>query len=310
MKISRMSLGTVQLGLDYGVANKIGKPSVEDAHAILKSAMDSGVTVFDTAQFYGNSEEIIGSFIASNDASPIIVTKIPKVECDPTSPFENIYDHVKSLLEDSAKRLNLSQIPICLLHRAIDMTDYDGKVTKSLVKLREESLVRLIGASIYEPGEVRQLYEPGEVRQFLEIAQFDAIQVPINVFDHRLIKSGLLDELKNNNIIVFVRSVFLKGLFFLDPENLPWYIQIASEPLRGLQKLSADSGIGIAQLALTFVRDLPGITSILLGVETADQLKDNVELMNSPPLPDEVRSKIFKIFPDLSAAQSGRYDRL
>ena len=40
MKISKMSLGTAQLGFDYGVANEIGKPSVKDAHAILKSAMD------------------------------------------------------------------------------------------------------------------------------------------------------------------------------------------------------------------------------------------------------------------------------
>ncbi len=295
VKVSKMALGTVQLGLEYGVANKTGKPNLQSAYDILQLALSRGINIFDTASDYGNSEDIIGSFLTSHNKTstpetPIIVTKIPKVQCIGSPSFQAIYDQVKTLILHSAKRLNIEKIPICLLHNASDMIDYGGLITKSLIKLREEKLIKMIGVSVYQLR---------EVREFLKISEFDVIQVPINIFNNRLVKKELLNELAQKGITVFARSVFLKGLFFLEPDNLPPYLQLANKPLRQLAKLSSDLGISIAELALTFVRDAPGITSVVLGVETVDQLKENIELMSSPPLSSETEERILDMFPDM-----------
>ena len=60
MKVSRLVLGTVQFGMNYGVANTHGKPSYETVKDILRKALDNGITTLDTAAGYGDSEEVIG----------------------------------------------------------------------------------------------------------------------------------------------------------------------------------------------------------------------------------------------------------
>ena len=187
----------------------------------------------------------------------------------------------------SINRLKINQISICLLHNANDMIMYGDNVIRSLIRIRDEGLVKMIGVSTYEPK---------EVSIFLTINEFDVIQIPINIFDNRIIREGLLDELHKKKTLIFARSVFLQGLFFLDIKNLPLKIRFAGASLRRLRDLSSDLDIPIPKLALTFVRDLPGITSIIIGVETSSQLKKNITFMKSSPLPDEVRKAIFKTF--------------
>ena len=295
MKISKMTLGTAQLGFEYGIANKTGKPNLQSAYNILQLAVNAGINIFDTASDYGNSEEIIGSFLTSYNKisvpeTPIIITKIPKVQCIGAPSFQVVYDQVKRSILHSAKRLKIEKIPICLLHNASDMIEYGGLITKSLIRLREEKLIKMIGVSVYQLR---------EVREFLKIEEFDVIQVPINIFNNRLIKKELLNELAQKGITIFARSVFLQGLFFLEPDSLPPHLQLANKPLQQLGKLSSDLGISTAELALRFVRDSPGITSVVLGVETVDQLKENIKLMSSSPLSSETKQRILDIFPDM-----------
>ena len=59
--ITILSLGTVQLGLNYGIHNDSGKPSLETSFRILNAAMEAGINTLDTAAGYGNSEEVIGA---------------------------------------------------------------------------------------------------------------------------------------------------------------------------------------------------------------------------------------------------------
>ena len=81
--ISAMSLGTVQLGMNYGIANNAGKPSEETAFAILRTALEKGVTSLDTARGYGDSEEVIGRFLRTWEGeAPVITTKILDLQGD------------------------------------------------------------------------------------------------------------------------------------------------------------------------------------------------------------------------------------
>jgi len=65
-KVSAMSLGTVQLGMNYGIANREGKPDSEKSFSILSAALETGVSALDTARSYGDSEEVLGAFFRAN----------------------------------------------------------------------------------------------------------------------------------------------------------------------------------------------------------------------------------------------------
>lgn len=290
MDISKLTLGTAQLGLNYGIANTNGKPGYQKSKEILKAAADYDVNCFDTAPSYGDSELIIGSFLSYYSGFsklPIIVTKLPPMTLDRETTYNNIYGLAREHVIESVKRLQIKTIPLYLLHRASDCDAYGGLIIESLLRLKDEGLIGVLGVSVYTPEEVEQA---------LELEVIKAIQLPINIFDQRLIKTGLLEQLKDKNFIVFARSIFLQGLFFLNAENLPPSLKLADNPLRRLQELSHDHEISIAQIALTFVRDLPGITSLVIGAEALNQVLEDIDLMKSSPLSSKLREEIMSLF--------------
>jgi len=289
--ISKISFGTAQLGMTYGVANKTGKPTSTESKHILKFAFANGINCFDTSPNYGNSETILGNFFENTDNNDFaIITKIPSIQISGFLSYEKVLHQVKINIEQSIQKLKVKKIPVVLLHDPSDMNNYEGLITRSLIELKKEGLVGKIGASIYSSD---------DVQKFLKIPEFDAIQIPINLFDTRLIKFGLLNQLINNKKLIFARSLFLQGLFFLDPFKLPYYLHNVKEPLIELNKISIDLNINIPELAFKFVNDINGITSLVIGVDSLEQLENNVKLLNSSPLPKEVWNMLYEKFNDL-----------
>ncbi len=294
--ISPITLGTVQLGLNYGIANKTGKPNSKFAYEILTDAISNGINAFDTSPAYGDSEAVMGSFLSSFQETRrekiIVITKIiPETWRNISSRIE-IYEAMKSSVEKSLQILGLHKLPFCLLHSATlsDMRQKNGVVLDHLLKLKEEDLVERIGASIYSPEEVKEV---------LKTNLFDAVQVPINLFDQNLIKTKLLIDLKEHGILVFARSIFLQGLFFLRNDEVPSNLSGALRYLQVLRELSNQIKVPINQIAFNFVRDLAGVTTLVIGVETRDQLRENVALLKSPKLCAETKQKIFDAFGDV-----------
>ena len=107
--VSRFMLGTVQLGLDYGIANTAGKPSVEKAHEILQTAYDMGVTVLDTAAAYGTSEEVVGSYLKANDHNMKVISKFVFKTDDPVADL-------KQQIATSRQLLANPKAEICAFH--------------------------------------------------------------------------------------------------------------------------------------------------------------------------------------------------
>lgn len=170
---------------------------------------------------------------------------------------------------------------------AKDMTQYGKIVSHTLKKLKAEGLIDKVGVSVYHPEEVEEM---------LKDNLYEAVQIPMNLFDQRMKSKGIIQKLKDKNIIVFVRSVFLQGLFFLDPENLPKKVQIAKEPLLLLRELAEKENMNIAQLAIAYVRDVEGVSSLVLGVETPEQITENIRLMDTPAISEKTRHEIETVF--------------
>ena len=293
LEISKLSLGAVQLGLDYGINNKSGKPTRETSGKILRTACEGGITVVDTASGYGDSEKVVGDFFNEYEGKkPTIVTKFKiMLDTSKTAPIEDVEKILRSQVENSLKTLHLNKLPLLMFHRESEMFDYGDVLPNALKKLKSEGLVERVGVSLNSCR-----YVPDVLKNDL----YEAVQIPLNMFDTKSVLNGGLDKLKEADIIVFIRSVFLQGLFFRDPESLPeGILQKAKEPLKKLRMLAEEENQSIAQIALTFIRDLEGVTSLVLGSETPDQVKENLQLASAEGISDRAKDKIFEIFNDI-----------
>ena len=201
--MNKLALGTVQFGLNYGLSNDKGKTSYEEAKKIIKILKVNNIDTLDTASEYGSSEKILGKIGVNNFH---LVTK--------TSPLKFGVGNVIKSFHQSLKNLNTKSVDGLLIHNIEEVKDsaFDD-LFKELLRLKQDKLINKVGFSAYMPEQVDFL---------LNNFDFDLIQVPINVFDTRLIDGGQLLSLKNKKIEVHARSIFLQGLL-LDFEKLDVY---------------------------------------------------------------------------------------
>ena len=252
----QLCLGTVQFGLPYGVTNKVGQVDEQEVRRILDLAAVTGIKLLDTAQAYGTAETVLGNCWPT-DAPRRLISKLP-----PGSPRHCWQD---SLLT-SLQRLNAPRLDGFLLHRASDLLSADGEALLDwLEALRDQGLVERIGVSIYEASEL----------DALPLDRLQLVQLPLSVYDQRLVRDGTVDRLKDLGISVHVRSVLLQGLMLQSPHQWPVHLSVAfrDHHARWLdclhqQDLSPLSG------ALGFVRACEGVDAVLVGVLSSKELAE------------------------------------
>jgi len=156
--------------------------------------------------------------------------------------------------------------------------------------MKNEGLINKFGISGYNPK---------DVESSLKFKEIDVIQIPINIFDHRLIKTGLLKKLKKNGYIIFARSIYLQGLFFIPLEKLPKKLEVAKKYLIQLKNLSEEFKISTSQLAFLFVRDIPEIASLVIGSENIKQIAENIQFLKDKSLSDDIYREVIEKFSDI-----------
>lgn len=265
-RISRLGVGTVQFGLKYGISNTQGQTSSTEVEKIFDLALKSAVTLIDTASEYGNSESVIGNATHGNPQLKI-VTKIPKIRVDGGTADAQI----NAAFYRSLENLKRKSIDGLLVHHAIDLLGPQGDlIWKSLSALKAQGFVKKIGVSVYKAEEIDCL---------LSRFPLDLIQLPLNVFDQRLLSNGYLALLKKHQIEIHVRSVFLQGLLLMNPERLdPWFSQHEND-LVIYSKLIKEMGLTPIQAALGFVLSIPEVDHIICGVNSSNQLQELIEAM-------------------------------
>ena len=273
--LSRLSLGTVQLGVDYGIHNETGKPDRQHAFAILDEAVRCGVTVLDTARGYGESETVIGAWLRErkNDPSfraPFIVTKAGRL--DHASPL-SVKDSLRRSAETSLLALGLEKLPLLMVHTCDDYSQDPEAVSLAFEDLQREGLIGLKGISAYSRHDYRAIASSG----------FDAVQVPVNLFDWKQIENGGLAALREAGMLVFIRSVYLQGLVFQDPASLDPRMEFARGTLETFRDFCRKWELTPAQLAVAFGLSLPEADSLALGSETVAQVRENAVLVEDAP---------------------------
>ncbi len=279
MKISRICLGTAQLGMNYGINNLTGKPGLEESRSIVRTAVERGIATFDTAPAYGDSEEVLGRCLGEWPGEYVIVSKVPAL--DWRSAPEPVGVEIRKRIEASLRNLGVPRLSICLFHRFEDMSMRGRAALNALVSVRDEGLVEKTGCSVYTPDEAESC---------LRLPSCEVIQVPFNLADKRLLGVDFFRKAKDGGKIVFVRSVYLQGLLFKPvlPAGLADF-----GPFRArLEALAAAEGLSLAEMALRYVLSVDGIDSLIIGVETAAQLGKNLDLAERGKLPERLVAEI------------------
>lgn len=252
----KITLGTVQFGIQYGISNKYGVPSDLELQSIFSVAHELGIEQLDTAKAYGNAEERIG--LLSNSKFDI-VTKFPNLDSD---------KDLQIALSDSLQKLNLESIYGYLAHNA-DSIIQKPSLWEVLLKAKNEGKVKKIGYSLYIPEQLDQLLDLNCIP--------DLVQLPFSIFDRKFEKKlSILNQLGTE---VHVRSVFLQGLYFLNPNELPVKLKPLQNPLLELNNLCAENNVSVGEVALNYVISNKNINKLVIGIETANQLRENISLI-------------------------------
>lgn len=250
---SKIGIGTVQFGTDYGISNEQGKTIPEEVKAILNYARESGIETIDTASAYGNAEEVLGQ----NDLRSFsIVSKF--------MPPEN--GHVADQLNSTLNALQIDQLHGYLAHRPQAIIENPDE-WKRLNNLKDQGLIRKIGFSLNHPEEMDTLWNQGFYP--------DLIQVPYNLIDHRFEEWMIF--LKEKGCEIHTRSAFLQGLFFMKPNQLDSFFDDVKPILSSLQ----ESNSSLTGLLLNHCLDKSFIDRVILGVNNLNQLKSNMDSLNS-----------------------------
>jgi aryl-alcohol dehydrogenase-like predicted oxidoreductase len=260
----KIGLGTAQFGLDYGVSNASGKVGRQAAQAIIDLAITSGVTVLDTAAAYGDAEATVGACVPAQ-STVRIVTKLPRTPSD--AKASAIKGWVFDTIRQSLTRLRRQQVDAVLVHHADDLLGPQGhRLWRALIDLRDEGLAESVGVSIYRADEIDSL---------LQQCVPDIVQLPINVLDQRLFRGGQLQRLRDCDVEIHGRSLFLQGLLLMEPENLPGDHFNAVRPvLTSFRQAARAQGLSPLQAAVAFARSVRQVDVSIFGVTTTDELAE------------------------------------
>jgi aryl-alcohol dehydrogenase-like predicted oxidoreductase len=191
-RLPLFTLGTVQLGMNYGLGDFTAKPSEDYAHSMLTRANELGVTALDTANNYGDSEKVIGSWLAKGGYKnePYVITKI--------APFDHssekaLRDSMIRQMDGCLKTLGVEKIDMMMIHNYQDYIRDKEIVKDMMARFKAEGKIDKTAISVYSVDDYSEVARSG----------FDAVQIPINMFDWGKIEDGGIEELHRAGMIVF-----------------------------------------------------------------------------------------------------------
>lgn len=257
----KLALGTVQFGLDYGVANAAGMVSLEEASRVLAFARESGIDTLDTAAAYGESEAVLG---AINVDGWHVVSKLPPQIQDEMCAA----DWTTACVNNTLSRLRRPSLHGILLHRPSQLFGVGGDaIYQTLQRLKHDGVVSRIGISIYAPEELDNL-----VRNF----DFDLVQAPLSIVDRRLISSGWMTRLADRGIELHVRSAFLQGLLLMRQEDRPRTFDRWNNLWRDWHDWLAQSGVSAVEACVRYALSHVEVGRVVVGVQSHQQLAEIV----------------------------------
>jgi aryl-alcohol dehydrogenase-like predicted oxidoreductase len=257
-KNNKLILGTVQMGLKYGINNINGKISREECNKIFEKAFESNIRILDTAEAYGNSHDIIGKFHENN----------PNFKFKVNTKLANNIDlkQIDGKISNYLKELHIDQIETLMFH-GYNSYHKNKLLIEKMVSLKKMDVIKNIGVSIYTNAEIESILNDDNV---------SVIQLPFNLLDNMTQKNNLLTQIKKSGKISQSRSAFLQGIFFKDLNKKNKIIDQLKKELIQLKNLTIKYKCSMQELALSYCLCQKEIDNVLIGVDSSEQLVKNI----------------------------------
>jgi len=257
----QLCLGTAQFGSAYGITNTHGKVTEAEVGQLLAEANKAGICWLDTAQAYGNAESVLGRQLPSPHGFHFISKLTAQRQAMFSAQDVEAWDQA---FHNSCQRLGVQSLDALLLHAPADLSKPGGQHLEAwLVSLRQQGLVQRIGVSIYAAEDL----------DGVNPTLLDLVQLPLSLFDQRLLQNGTLAGLRARGTAVHARSLYLQGLLLTPAAQWPaWVSSEVRAHQQALQALAEQRSCQLIDLAIGFAREQVDLEAVVLGVCSVDEL--------------------------------------
>ena len=316
IRISRLTVGCWSFGGEAG--SYWGAQSQQAVHELVAEALDSGINTFDTAFGYndGRSEQSLGEALKGRRQEAVIINKIPLQTTEQLPGY-------RQAVEDCLKRLQTDQLDLLLIHWPTrDLTLLRANLA-ALQSVKESGLVRAVGVSNFGPGA-------------LQVARDMGVPVALNEIAYNLMTRGIEAEVlpicRKNQIGIAAYMPLMQGILAgkyesladippqrrrsiqfdsrINPESRHGGTGAETEVLillEAIRQISAASGIPQSILATAWILARPGVSTVVAGCRSVDQLRENAQAVETR-LPADVLAALDQASQPLLEKMTGELD--
>ncbi|WP_194928662.1 aldo/keto reductase [Pseudactinotalea sp. HY158] len=312
--VSVIGLGTWQLGADWGDVRE------EEARAVLEAAYEGGVRFFDTADVYGDglSERRIGAFLHERGIDDVVVaTKAGRRM--PQTPQIYSLDHLRAWTDRSRAHLRVQTLDLVQLHcpptavygtdavfDALDTLVEEGRIARYgvSVETRAEALTAIARPNVASVQLILNMMRLGPLAEVLPAARAAGVGIIVRVPLASGLLSGRYDE--NTTFAANDHRTFNRDGSAFDVGETFSGVDFATglEAVRRLAPLVPD-GATMAQFALRWIIDQPGVSTVIPGARTPEQVRTNAGAADLAPLPAGTVAAVEAVYRELIAPQLG-----
>lgn len=285
-----IGFGALEIGRDWGVGSVIEKkrPEESDAEKTLQCVLELGVNLIDSASAYHRSEERIGKFIADRRGDYILATKCGEHNREPDTYYDFSFEAISRSIQNSLDLLRTKAIDILQIHFGPDPLAVldNGGCVKAMKEAREKNQVRLLGASIDGPV----------LDRCIESGDFEVVQVGYSLLNQK--EGDRIAKAHDRGIGVLIRSGLAGGWLTTHALRVPK--EDRPPAVNALLDLCKGDGKLLTALSLQFLVRHSGISSVLVGSKSCDNVRTAIEAIAAPidePLLGEASRLVRKMAP-------------
>lgn len=293
LRVSLHTLGTMTFGGE-GFFGKIGAVQLSDAQRLIDMAVDAGVNLIDTSNIYsfGKSEEIVGAALKGRSNQILVSTKVRFAMGKGPNEQGLSRFHIIEQCEASLRRLQRNHIDLYFLHEWDGLTPVE-EMMEALDTLVKQGKVRYVGCSNFSGWHIMKALMAADRHNYQRFCCQQVHYTPENRDVERELVPIALDQGVALHVWSPLAGGLLSGKFRRNapPPQLSRHKEGWGEPpihdedrlyriIDALVAVGEAHGVSAAQVALAWIAGRPGVASIVLGVRTEAQLKDNLAAAN------------------------------
>ncbi|MCC5032218.1 aldo/keto reductase [Streptomyces sp. WAC 00631] len=297
IKVSPYGLGALMF------ATSVGNPDPGDSARIIHKALDAGINLIDTADAYGDSEEVVGKALQGRRDGVVLATKVSRPMGDDPNHQGASRRWIMTAVENSLRRLQTDHIDLYQIQRPDPTTDIEETLS-ALSDLIRSGKVRAIGTSTMPASDILDAQWVAERRG---LARFHTEQPPYSLLD-RGIEREVLPVAQRHGVGTLVWGPLGQGLLTGrvrkgGPNELRragFFRHMTDErrvdAVERFTSLAGEAGLPLTHLAMAFAIAHPGVTSALVGPRTMNHLDDLLAGIDVT-LTDDLLDRIDEIVP-------------